>query len=164
MPLSMFRRWLPLIVPLVLLCLIIGFLSPAYRASAATTVTLSPSSGPVGTVVQVTGTQWPYPGDTINVCCLWTTTISVDNSGNFSANLTVPQNAALGNYVISFTSTINPSFSVDYQYFTVNPSTIDLEITTIHAPPAPICAGSSPNFLADIRNNGTVESGTFSVQ
>jgi CARDB/Permuted papain-like amidase enzyme, YaeF/YiiX, C92 family len=44
------------------------------------------------------------------------------------------------------------------------PSTIDLVVTTIHTPPAPICAGSSPNFLADILNNGTADSGTFSVQ
>ena len=164
MPLSMFRRWLPTIVPLVLLCLIIGSFSPARRASAATTVTLNPSSGPLGTVVQVTGTQWPYPGDTIDVCCLWSTTIPVDNNGNFSVTLTVPQNAGLGDYVISFDSTINPSFAVDYRYFTVTPSTIDLEVTTIHSPTAPICAGSSPNFLADIRNNGTVESGAFAVQ
>jgi len=163
MPLSIFRRWLPIIVPLVLLGLIIGSLSPAHRASAATTVALNPSSGPSGTVVQVTGTQWPYPGDTINVCCLWITTIPVDNNGNFSATLTVPQNAALGDYVVSFGSTINPSFTVD-RSFTVTSSSIDLEVTTIHSPPAPICAGSSPNFLADMRNNGTVESGLFSVQ
>lgn len=40
---------------------------------------------------------------------------------------------------------------------------IDLEVTTIQPPQSPICAGSSPNFSAYIRNNGTVASGSFSI-
>lgn len=41
---------------------------------------------------------------------------------------------------------------------------IDLEVTDISTPPQPICAGSSPNFLASIRNNGSTESGFFDIQ
>lgn len=41
---------------------------------------------------------------------------------------------------------------------------LDLEVTKIEPFVAPVCAGSSPTFRADIRNNGSAESGFFGIR
>jgi len=44
------------------------------------------------------------------------------------------------------------------------PPVVDLEVTTIQASSSPVCASSSVDFTASIRNNGSVESGSFDIK
>jgi hypothetical protein len=83
------------------------------------TITLNPTSGPSGTLVTITGSGWPYPGDTIFICCIMNTSAQVDSGGNFS--ITYPVGGPSGSFTISFNSTTNNTYQVDYNYFTITP-------------------------------------------
>ena len=72
---------------------------PATPALAAPVITLSPTSGAMGTKVTVTGTNFDsYKGDTISMSFddLEIASLTVPATGNFSINFSIPSNAKPG--------------------------------------------------------------------
>jgi hypothetical protein len=101
-------------------------------------LTVSPTSGPVGTRVTATGYGFPAPttGNTVNatiafngITSPWAATAMVDATGSFAVNFTVPQSPGGANIIWgyanatgSFVNYANSSFTVTAS-FTVTPST-----------------------------------------
>ena len=72
---------------------------PATPALAAPVITLSPTSGAIGTKVTVTGTNFDsYRGDTISILFneVGIATLTVPDTGSFSINFSIPSNAKPG--------------------------------------------------------------------
>ncbi len=126
-------------------------------AACGVKVTPSPFSGPPGTVVTITGTGWPYPGDAIDAC-IWLCgeTILVDNNGSFSANFTVPATATPGQQTFALDSTISPAhYAVNFYDFTVTSgsATADLSIRKT-ASASSVKWGDSLTYQVTVTNNG----------
>lgn len=130
------------------------------------TITLYPTSGPAGIAVTTTGSGWPEGKD---IEFSWDVnnflgSANADAVGNVTFNFNVPSNASIGNHTVLVNFT-NGDIPVELSViFTVTSASIDLAVTNVQALTQSVCAGSSPNFQADIRNNGTVESGFFNIR
>ncbi|MEE8373366.1 MAG: CARDB domain-containing protein, partial [Dehalococcoidia bacterium] len=92
----------------------------------APTVTLSPTTGPVGSTVTVSGTNF-VPGDGITITLAATTApASVSATGTFSGEIVVPSTAAVGSNTVTAADTTGNSktavFTVPTAAVSVSPS------------------------------------------
>jgi CARDB len=130
---------------------------------------LDPTEGIPGTEVTVTGSGWP-PGDTIAVW--WDTKLAettADSNGNMQVSFIVPADAAEGEYDVDIRDEEPGMGGIDVRLtFRVTPPSegegeIDIVATGIDVLTQPIYAGTV-TFRAFLRNNGSKESGFFSIQ
>jgi len=87
------------ILPLALVLSLLMVAIPATPALAAPIITLSPTSGAIGTKVTVTGTNFnSYAGDTISISFddSGIVTLTVPDTGSFSVSFSIPSNAKPG--------------------------------------------------------------------
>jgi len=107
----------------LLILSIVAATAPAFALTTSTTVTLTPSSGPVGTVVTVSGTADANPFGTIgvfweNLGNLLNGTSYASSTGSFSAKVTIPS-ATNGTHAVVVQDSLGTTASGT---FTVTPS------------------------------------------
>jgi prepilin-type N-terminal cleavage/methylation domain-containing protein len=148
-----------------------------------TTATFNPTSGPVGTTINVTGTNWSRY-DSINSVTVGGKTanynLSVDRNGNLSGTITVPTSLAVGGpYAIVITGstsgvqTFSNAFTVTMATATFSPTSGPVGTTiTVIAPSSGwvpsdnisgvTIGGRNANYHLSINSSGTL-SGTITV-
>jgi hypothetical protein len=156
-----------------------GSLSAAaqFTVTALASVTVSPASGPVGSSVTVTGSNYPTNTQvavTFNGTSITTTpaTITTTATGNFSATFTVPSSAAAGPNTVTATAgtrSASDTFAVTTPGITLSPTsgsastqvtitgsnypagarvTVTFNGTSVPTNPAPLTASQSGSFSA----------------
>ncbi|MEM2759964.1 MAG: IPT/TIG domain-containing protein [Nitrososphaerales archaeon] len=156
--------------------------------TAASGITLSPSSGPIGTVVTVSGNNFAVNTSiTIrfdnNPITTSPSSIVSSNTGSFSTTITIPNNAAVGSHIISATDgtkTESATFAVAATSITLSPTsgiagstvsvsgtgftagasiTIKFGSITLVTTPSSVVASSSGTFTATIVIPSTATTG-----
>ena len=138
-------------------------------ASAASPVTLSPSSGPPGTAVQAYVTT-DVPNFVLDVYWdgTWLTEGVTDGSGNAMIPFTVPQGAAPGAHEVRLR---DGGFSI-FTTFTVTSPALNIDLTVDDAfvldtsfnSPSRICVGDAYELAGIFHNIGTAHSGAFNIE
>src|SRR4030042_521637 len=124
------RRYL---VSLALIVLLLALFVPTSPVLAAPVITLTPSSGPVGTTITITGTVFDsYAGDNIHI---FFDTTEIDSSplvipseGVFSVSFIVPAGTAAGKHSIKIKSEVGLTILSIEDGFHVEASTLALDI------------------------------------
>ncbi|OGN97089.1 MAG: hypothetical protein A2Y89_05895 [Chloroflexi bacterium RBG_13_51_18] len=138
------RRYL---VSLALVALLFSIVFPSSPVLAAPVVTLTPSSGAVGTTITITGTVFDsYQGDNIHV---FFDTTEIENSplivppeGTFSVSFIIPATAAAGKHSIRIKSEVGLTILSMEDVFTVVAATLSLDILEGNVGTTVIIAGS----------------------
>src|SRR2546428_10478343 len=124
-------------------------LTPVYRIA---TISLSPTSGPAGTILTVTGKNFAsnsavtilYDNNTITT---EPTTITTDSTGSFTGSITVPSSLAGRNKIGKATDASNHPASAQFSVMTTPVATISLNPTSGPTGTAVNISGS--NFAAN---------------
>src|SRR2546427_2189696 len=103
-------------------------LTPVYRIA---TISLSPTSGPAGTILTVTGKNFAsnsavtilYDNNTITT---EPTTITTDSTGSFTGSITVPTSSGAGTHTVKATDASNHPASAQFTVATIPVATISL--------------------------------------
>jgi len=104
---------------------------PATPVLAAPIITLSPTTGAIGTKVTVTGTNFgSYTGDAISISFddAELVLLTVPDTGSFSINLTIPSNAKPGRIRIIITIKGQPDYRLAESTFIIPETEIKLNI------------------------------------
>jgi len=104
---------------------------PATPALAAPIITLSPTSGAIGTKVTVSGTNFDsYKGDTISMSFgdLEIASLTVPETGRFSVNFSIPSNAKPGRVWITITIKGQPDYKLAESPFIIPKTEIKLNV------------------------------------
>ncbi len=121
------------LISLALMALLLSIFLPSATVLAAPVITLTPTSGPTGITVTVSGSVFDsYRGDNIHVF-FDTTEISsspfiVPEDGAFSVSFTVPAGTTPGQHSVEVRSEINSTTMLARSYFTVEAAALDLDI------------------------------------
>jgi PKD repeat protein len=99
----------------------------------------------------ITSCAWDYGDGTSGTACATYHDHIYLSAGSYTVQLTV-------------TGPGGSDTQVRTNYIVVSAPPVDLEVTTIQAAASPICAGSSVDFTAFIRNNGSLASGFFDIR
>jgi hypothetical protein len=121
------------LIPLVVVLLLLAIFLPSSPVYAAPVVSLTPSTGAVGTAVTITGTVFDsYKGDNIHI---FFDTSEIENSpivvppeGVFSTEFTIPAASAAGQHWIEVRSETTSTSMLAKNYFTVEPAALSLNI------------------------------------
>jgi Ricin-type beta-trefoil lectin domain-like len=148
----------------LLLAVVVPAATGASRALAqGSSVTISPTQGPPGTVVTATGSNWT-PGDQIQA--IWNgptgtdvgSPVGVNSSGGFALTFAVPSGSAAGSYQIAFYDETERTFVVANEDFTVSQSS-----PSSSPPAAPSNVSNSPldalDFYISWQINSTNQTG-----
>ena len=106
---AVMRGWLGALIAIIGCCILL-LASPVPAAAQGATIELSPTSGPPGTSITVTGTNWTHPswadGVPINIYQNYGNgnlkrlaeahSGPPDNAGNFRISMTIPASAEAG--------------------------------------------------------------------
>ena len=121
------------LIPLVFVALLLSVFMPSSLVLAAPLVTIVPSSGAVGTAVNISGTVFDsYKGDNIHIF-FDTSEISgsplvVPDNGAFSLDFSIPASAAAGQHWIEVRSETTSSSMLAKNDFTVDATALTLDI------------------------------------
>jgi hypothetical protein len=120
-----------LALAIILALLVVGI--PATLALAAPVITLSPTSGAIGTEVTVTGTNFDsYRGDDISIFFndveIANSSLTVPDTGSFSVNFNIPGNAKPGRAWITIKSQIG--YTLAKSSFIIPETEVKLNVKT----------------------------------
>lgn len=117
----------------IILALLVVAIIPATPALAAPVITLSPTSGAIGTEVTVTGTNFDsYRGDDISIFFndveIANSPLTVPDTGSFSVNFNIPGNAKPGRAWITIKSQIG--YTLAKSSFIIPETEVKLNVKT----------------------------------
>jgi len=104
---------------------------PATPVLAAPIITLSPTTGAIGTKVTVTGTNFgSYTGDTVSISFDDTdiASLTVPDTGSFSVNFSIPSSANPGRVWVTITIKDQPDYKLAESPFIIPETEIKLNI------------------------------------
>ncbi|MGH9909628.1 MAG: Ig-like domain repeat protein, partial [Nitrososphaerales archaeon] len=132
--------------------------------TAQASISITPASGPVGTLVSVTGTNFlPNTPITIrydgNVITTTPSAITSNSVGGFSASFNVPTSTSAGHSVSATDGTRSAS-----KTFTVNSLTSVASSTKVTSSINPSVTGQSVTFTATVTGSGGTPTGTVTFR
>jgi len=120
-------------VPQALVAAMLALLVMGAPAAAAPMITLSPSSGAIGTSILITGSNFDsYRGDSLSVYFdddeIPGSPLTVPDSGVFTVDFTIPDDTDVGRHWITVTIETDTVTTLAREFFIVSEAKVDLDI------------------------------------